>query len=157
MPRLQQRPRPAPPAPPPRPPGAAVSRYQRVELAPQTRDELAAALAELGLVPEWADPTLGLMLAGSLECAGEPVDLRLPAGTLGAVEDLGFILTDGQLTLICGELDRNLLTRRLVTPLIAAVASARARRFAADADLDLEESLAADGTRRLQLRPRGPR
>ena len=130
-----------------------MSRYQRVELAPQTRDELAAALAELGLVPEWADPALGLMLAGSLECAGEPVDLRLPAGTLGAVEDLGFILADGQLALVCGELDRNLLTRRLVTPLVAA---ARARSFAA-ADLEVEESLAADGTRRLQLRPRGPR
>lgn len=131
-----------------------MSRYQRVELAPQTRDELAAALAALGLVPEWADPAVGLMLTGSLECAGEPVDLRLPAGTLGAVEDLGFVLTPTGLALVCGELDRNLLTRRLLTPLLAQVAAARARSFAAAADLNLEESVQADGTRRLRLTPR---
>ncbi len=131
-----------------------MSRYQRVELAPQTRDELAAALAALGLVPEWADPNVGLMLTGSLECAGEPVDLRLPAGTLGAVEDLGFVLAPTGLALVCGELDRNLLARRLLTPLLAQVAAARARSFAAAAGLDLEESVQADGTRRLRLTPR---
>lgn len=131
-----------------------MSRYQRVELAPLTRDELSAALHELGLVPEWADPAVGLMLTGSLECAGEPVDLRLPAGTLGAVEDLGFLLTPTTLALVCGELDRNLLERRLLTPLRAAVAVARARSFAAAADLDLEETQQADGTRRLRLTPR---
>lgn len=134
-----------------------MSRYQRVELAPHTRDELAAALHELGLVPEWANPDVGLMLAGSLECAGEPVDLRLPAGTLGAVEDLGFILAPTGLALICGELDRTLLERRLLTPLRAAVAVARARSFAAAADLELEDSLSADGTRRLRLTPRPTR
>ena len=131
-----------------------MSRYQRVELAPLTRDELSAALHELGLVPEWADPAVGLMLTGSLECAGEPVDLRLPAGTLGAVEDLGFVLTPTGLALVCGELDRNLLTRRLLTPLLAQVAAARACSFAAAADLNLEESVQADGTRRLRLTPR---
>ncbi len=131
-----------------------VSRYERVELAPLTRDELTAGLAELGLTPTWADPTLGLMLAGSLECAGEPVDLRLPAGTLGAVEDFGFLLGEAGLALVCGELDRTLLTRRLVTPLVAAVAVARARRFAGAADLELEEHLEVDGTRRLRLHPR---
>ena len=131
-----------------------MSRYQRVELAPATRDELAAALHELGLVPEWADPSVGLMLTGSLECAGEPVDLRLPAGTLGAIEDLGFVLTPTSLALICGELDRNLLERGLLTPLRAAVAVARARSFATAADLDLEDTLGVDGTRRLRLTPR---
>ena len=131
-----------------------MSRYERVALAPLTRDELASALAELGLVPTWADPDVGLMLAGSLECAGEPVDLRLPAGTLGAVEDFGFLLAPAGLALVCGELDRNLLDRRLVTPLVAAVAVARARSFAAAADLELDEQLEVDGTRRLRLHPR---
>ena len=132
-----------------------MSRYERIELAPIARDELAVALTELGLTPTWADPTLGLMLTGSLECAGEPVDLRLPAGTLGAVEDFGFLLDPaGALALVCGELDRALLERRLLAPLVAAVATARARRFAAGADLRLEEVVEADGTRRLRLHPR---
>ncbi len=131
-----------------------MSRYEHVSLAPLARDELAAGLAELGLIPTWADPAVGLMLAGSLECAGEPVDVRLPAGTLGAIEDFGFLLTANGLALVCGELDRNLLARRLVTPLVAAVATARARHFASAAGLELEEQVEVDGTRRLRLHPR---
>lgn len=127
-----------------------MSRYQRLGLAPLTRDELASALAELGLVAEFAAPHTQLELQGSLECTGEPVDVRLPAGTLGAVEDLGFVLTP-TLALVCGELDRNLLQRRLVDPLTQAVATARARAAAAAAGLAVEEHLEADGTRRLLL------
>jgi len=132
-----------------------MSRYEHVVLAPLTREELAAGLAALGLVGVWADPAVGLMLSGSLECAGEPVDLRLPAGTLGAVEDLGFLLdAGGAPALVCGELDRALLERRLLAPLAEAVAVARARSLAADADLELDTRVEADGTRRLLLRPR---
>jgi hypothetical protein len=131
-----------------------VSRYQHLGLVPCTRDELAAGLAALGLAPEVADPTLGLMLAGSLECAGEPVDLRLPAGTLGAVEDFGFIVGGAAPALVCGEYDRARLERALVAPLTQEVAAARARRAAAAAGLELDEDLLADGTRRLRLRPR---
>lgn len=138
-----------------------MSRYQRLPLAPLTRDELAAGLAELGLTAEWADAHGQLELAGSLECTGEPVDVRLPAGTLGAVEDLGFVLASAPsstpaaaLALVCGELDRNLLERRLLAPLTAAVAAARARAAATAAGLDVDEHLAADGTRRLLLTPR---
>lgn len=130
-----------------------MSRYQRVELAPVTRDELAAALADLDLEATWADPAIGLMLTGSLECAGEPVDVRLPPGTLGTVEDFGFLLAPVP-ALVCGELDHSLLQKRLIAPLVAAVAVARARRFAADAALDVEEVVEVDGTRRLRLHPR---
>lgn len=139
-----------------------MSRYQRLALAPLTRDELAAGLTELGLTAEWADAHSQLELAGSLECTGEPVDVRLPAGTLGAVEDLGFVLApapssspaSSQLALVCGELDRNLLERRLLAPLTAAVAAARARAAATAAGLAVDEHLEADGTRRLLLTPR---
>lgn len=146
-----------------------MSRYQRLALAPLTRDELAAGLTELGLTAEWADANSQLELVGSLECTGEPVDVRLPAGTLGAVEDLGFVLgsasaptaTPGprsspssELALVCGELDRNLLERRLLAPLTAAVAAARARAAATAAGLSIDEHLEADGTRRLLLTPR---
>ncbi|MBL9106971.1 MAG: hypothetical protein JNL82_39080 [Myxococcales bacterium] len=124
-----------------------MSRYQRLGLAPLTREELAAGLAELGLVAEFAagDP---LELTGSLECAGEPVDVRLPAA-LGAVEDFGFLLSPP--ALVCGEYDRALLERRLVAPLTQAVALARARAAAAAAGLAVDEQVAADGTRRLTL------
>lgn len=146
-----------------------MSRYQRLTLAPLTRDELAAGLAELGLTAEWADADSQLELIGSLECTGEPVDVRLPAGTLGAVEDLGFVLgptsrpsglgsasapAAPQLALVCGELDRTLLERRLLAPLTAAVAAARARAAATAAGLTIDEHLEADGTRRLLLTPR---
>jgi len=132
-----------------------MSRYQHVVLAPITREELNAGLATLGLVGIWADPTVGLMLSGSLECAGEPVDLRLPAGTLGAIADLGFILdVAGRPALVCGELDRTLLERRLLAPLAEAIAVARASDLAAGADLELDTRIEADGTRRLLLRPR---
>lgn len=127
-----------------------MSRYQRLALAPLTRDELAAGLTELGLEFEWAGATSQLELTGSLECVGEPVDLRLPAGTLGAVEDLGFLLAP-TLALVCGEFDRAQLERRLVAPLTQAVAAARARAAAAAAGLTVDEHLEADGTRRLVL------
>lgn len=127
-----------------------MSRYQRLPLAPLTRDELAAGLAALGLTAEFAAAGSRLELAGSLECAGEPVDVRLPAGTLGSVEDLGFLLTAPP-ALVCGEYDRALLARRLLDPLTQAVAVARARAAAAAAGLDVDEELAADGTRRLTL------
>ena len=132
-----------------------VSRYQRVEIGPLTHAELEAGLAELGLTGVRADPAVGLMLAGSLECAGEPVDLRLAAGTLGAVEDFGFLFASGgPPALVCGEFDRALLSRRLLAPLAQAVARARTRELAADADLELVEDLEQGGVRRLHLRPR---
>jgi hypothetical protein len=127
-----------------------MSRYQRLALPPLTRDELAAALAALGLTAAWADPGDQLELTGSLECAGEPVDVRLPAGTLGAVEDLGFILGP-DLALVCGEYDRARLARDLLAPLVQSIAAARARAAADLAGLDVEEQRAADGTLRLTL------
>ncbi len=131
-----------------------MSRYQRVALGPMTRDELAAGLAALGLSGVWADPDVGLMLTGSLECAGEPVDVRLAPGTLGAVEDFGFLLAAPGPALVCGEYDRARLARDLLAPLAQAVAIARTRELAAAADLELTEEVEQDGARRLRLQPR---
>jgi hypothetical protein len=139
-----------------------MSRYQTLalgleltalgQLAPL--DQLALALDSLGLVverPEFAGDAV--MLRGSLECAGEPVALRLAAGTLDSVEDFGFVLVEGRVQLICGEVDRRLLERRLVERLAPALALVRTRRAAAAAGLELDERVEADGTRRIRLTP----
>jgi hypothetical protein len=133
---------------------ACVSRYVYVPAAALADlDEVAAALAVLGLPVERSHRPV--MLEGSFECPGEPVDLRLPAGTLDAVEDFGFVRTaDGPLRLVCAELDRTLLVERLLGPLHTAVTEARVRAAAAQAGLELEQATLADGHRRLVLRRR---
>jgi len=117
-------------------------------------DEVARALATMGL-PTQRGQRGAVMLEGSFECPGEPVDLRLPAGTLDAVEDFGFVrTTDGPLRLVCGELDRALLVERLLGPLRVAVTEARVRAAAAHAGLELEATTTTEGLRRLVLRRR---
>jgi hypothetical protein len=133
-----------------------VSRYQTIALSLGTssKPELIAGLLELGLHPEqgeFADDRV--MLHGSLECAGEPVDVRLPAGELGSVEDFGLVIAEGRWRLVCGDVDRKLLERRLIDPLAQALALLRVRRAAERADLVTSESVEPDGTRRLRLRP----
>lgn len=131
-----------------------MSRYVHVAATALTDlDEVALALASLGL-PVQRGPRGPVMLEGSFECPGEPVDLRLPAGTLDAVEDFGFVRTaEGPLRLVCGELDRTLLVDRLLGPLRTAVSEARIRSAAATAGLELE-AVTTEGPRRLVLRRR---
>lgn len=134
-----------------------MSRYVHVELGVHERPELVAGLLalELGLEIEQAEHRDDrLMLAGSLECAGEPVDLRLAAGSLGTVEDFGFVIDGerGRWRLVCGELDRRLLERDLLAPLRQTLALRATRRLAAAAGLELDERVEADGTRRIRLR-----
>ncbi|MEX1364677.1 MAG: hypothetical protein AB1Z98_16235, partial [Nannocystaceae bacterium] len=90
-----------------------MSRYVQVAApALSSLDELAAGLEALALPVQRArghQRSRRLMLEGSIECPGEPVDLRLPAGTLDAVEDFGFVQADDGVRLVCGELDRDLL------------------------------------------------
>jgi hypothetical protein len=132
-----------------------VSRYVHVAAtALADLDEVASALVAMGL-PAERSPRGAVMLEGSFECPGEPVDLRLPAGTLDAVEDFGFVRTaEGPLRLVCGELDRALLVERLLGPLRAAVTEARVRAAAAHAGLELEAITTTEGPRRLVLRRR---
>ncbi|NVB36736.1 hypothetical protein G6O69_02755 [Pseudenhygromyxa sp. WMMC2535] len=133
-----------------------MSRYVRVDLGlAVAREELLAALAALELGVEIEQAAFvddRVMLEGSLECAGEPVDLRLPAGTLGSVEDLGFVREADRWRLVCGELDTRTLEAELLAPLRQTLALARVRGAAAAAGLSLEEQLEADGSRRLRLR-----
>ncbi|MDC0673896.1 hypothetical protein [Nannocystis radixulma] len=133
----------------------AMSRYVRLDLGARelARADLLAALGELGLQTEVAEIPGGLMLEGNFECAGEPVDLRLPAGALAAVADFGLRAEGSTFILVCGEHDRALLSERLVAPLGRALAAARVRAAATAAGLDVDTTQAADGTLRLRVRP----
>jgi hypothetical protein len=101
----------------------AVSRYVEVALGEWTLAEVAAALTALGLAHQAGEQ----LLDGSLECAGEPVHVRVEPAPLDAVEDLGFRLDEGRLALVCGELDRDRLVADLLPRLRAAVAEVRLR------------------------------
>jgi len=132
-----------------------MSRYVRLDLGARelARADLLAALAELGLRAEVAEIPGGLMLDGNFECAGEPVDVRLPAGALTTVADFGLRAEAGTFVLVCGEHDRALLAERLVAPLTRTLTAARVRAAATAAGLDVETTQAADGTLRLRVRP----
>ena len=128
-----------------------MSRYVRLELAVASLDEVREALRVLKLPVEGGSRKV--MLQGSLECAGEPVDLRIPAGELGTVEDFGFVIEPQQLRLVCGELDRRLLEQELVPALHQSIGEARVRAAAEQADLEIAEiKTELDGSRRLILR-----
>jgi hypothetical protein len=130
-----------------------MSRYVHVATELRALDEVEVGLRALGLQFERAEVPRGLSLAGSLECAGEPVDLRLAAGAAGSVEDFGWRREDsGALTLICGEPDRGHLEVALLQPLRRQLATTRARAAASAAGLEVEEALDADGSLRLKLR-----
>jgi hypothetical protein len=110
-----------------------LSRYVEVALALRDLDEVATALASLGLVVERG--TDGLMLRGGLECTGAPVELRVTAGPFDTIEDFGLARRDdGTLVLVCGELDRGRLDATLVPAITTAVATLR---LGASVDLEL--------------------
>lgn len=130
-----------------------MSRFVRVQTHLRDLAELAEGLRALGLAPELADEPAGLMLQGSLECAGEPVDLRLAAGACGSVEDFGVRRADaGELVLVCGEPDRQHLEVHLLAPLRQALARLRAERAAARAGLEIDAVVDEEGALRLHLR-----
>ncbi len=132
-----------------------MSRFVRVQTQLRDRAALLEGLTALGLETIVADPRAPVMLEGSLECAGEPVELRLPAGPLETVEDFGFTRdARGVFQLVCGEYDRARLERDLLPTLAQHVAAAQARRLAAERGLELSETRDVDGTRRLKLRRR---
>jgi hypothetical protein len=132
--------------------GRALSRYVRLTCPRVGLEDVHAHLDACGLAHDLAGPRR-LMLEGSLECAGDPVDLRVPAGTLGTVEDFGFVVTDGEIELVCGELDRDVLLRSLLDPLRQALATRALATAASEAGLEIERAEAdARGTLRVVLR-----
>ena len=127
-----------------------MSRYVHLEL-PLRLDEAVEALAQLELTPTRGLHGGRIMLDGSLECAGEPVDLRLAAGVCGSVEDFGLVFNDGRCSLVCGDVDQRRLEREFLNPLLTKVSEARIRAGLAPGET-IETSVEADGTRRIVIR-----
>jgi hypothetical protein len=126
-----------------------MSRYVSVHLALDL-DETIAALEHVGLAVHRADDRV--MLRGTLECPGEPVHARIEEGPFDTIEDFGFVRDDNGVRLVCGELDRGRLERDLLPKLRAEVARARVQRAAEETGMTTEETIEADGTRRIKVR-----
>src|SRR5690606_22672401 len=133
-----------------------VSRYVQLTLALSGLDAVEEALRALGIPFE--RPGNRVSLRGSLECAGEPVDIRIEAGTLDAVEDFGFVVDASEagpsVRLVCGELDRAILQERLVGPVLQHAAAATVERAAAREGLDVTRERSLDGTERIVIKRR---
>lgn len=127
-----------------------MSRYVHIELRATTLEAVEVALRQLDL--PYARPRRRVRLQGSLECTGDPVDIRLEAGLLDTVEDFGFAVDDGVLRLICGELDETPLQEALLPKLRQSIAEQTVQQSAAREGLTVVGTRTeADGTRRLIL------
>jgi hypothetical protein len=127
-----------------------MSRYVRVELPLRELADVEAAMGRLGVaVQRGVD---GVMLSGSLECPGEPVDLRIEGGAFDTVEDFGFVESNDSIRLVCGELDRRHLEERMLPQLQAEVATLLLERAADRAGVHTTVTVEPDGTRRVKLR-----
>jgi hypothetical protein len=127
-----------------------VSQYVESEVAGISVAELQAALEALGLVSEHATRSDGmLMLEDCLESAGRPVHLRLEAGILDTAEDFGFLTDGGRVRLVCGDIDRNLLSARLLAPLHANIVEAR---LGVHAGLRVESPVSVDDSDEVLIR-----
>ncbi|MGH1340067.1 MAG: hypothetical protein ACRBN8_00845 [Nannocystales bacterium] len=127
-----------------------MSRYVHIELRATSLDAVEAALSTLNL--PYVRPRRRVRLEGSLECTGDPVDIRLEAGVCDTVEDFGFVVDDGVLRLVCGELDQAQLETALVPKLRQTTAVEAVERAVAGQGMRIHEAAAdADGTRRLIL------
>ena len=131
-----------------------MSRYLHLELSHITLEELPSALEFFKIPHEIAHAGELLTLEGSLECVGDPVQIRLPSGSCNTVEDYGFVLVEGKLHLICGEYDRRLLQDTLIHPLSQHIMLKRAQKLATKNGMHIEDTLEIDGTRRIRLTPK---
>lgn len=131
-----------------------MSRYVRLDCPNLSLAQLRDRLDAMGIAYEAAGRRR-LMLQGSLECAGEPVDVRCAPGVAGAVEDFGFVIEDGQLRLVCGDVDRDCVRADVLQPLLQSVAEAEVRAMAERAGLEVERvSTDAQGQRKVVLKQR---
>lgn len=125
-----------------------MSRYVDVAIPLRDLETVASALRTLGIAFERGP----VALQGSLECEGEPVDLRLAMGTCATVEDFGFVAGAAGVRLVCGELDRARLERELIPALTRVRVQALVQRAAAATDLEVETQRLPGGGRRIVLR-----
>ena len=104
-----------------------MSHFIAVELPLRAvgKTELCDALAKLKLDYTFENDEQ-VLLEASLECAPEPVDLRVQSGALQNIADFGFSWTDGRLDLICSDVDQSILERDLLPRLAQMIVATRA-------------------------------
>lgn len=100
--------------------------------------QLQSALQDQG-IEVIARPGRKILLPVSPECIAEPVDLMCAAGTAQALEAWGFREHKGQVELVCGEFDRNILQEGLLDPLRRAIALKRVTKALEDIDQELDQ------------------
>ncbi|RMG93747.1 MAG: hypothetical protein D6705_17830 [Deltaproteobacteria bacterium] len=101
-----------------------MSQYVHVDVPIESREELLAALSACGLVHQVAGAE-GLVLEGSVECAGDPVDVRVAPEAAETVQDWGFSYENGRVMLVCADVDRPRLERQIVPRITAEIVRAR--------------------------------
>lgn len=125
-----------------------MSRYVSLDIEIHDRGCIIETLRGRAIAAQVAPEGEAIMLDGSLECAGEPVEIRVGPGAYGAVEDFGFTRTQTGYRLVCGEHDRKRLEASLLVDLREQTAVEAAQREG----LEVERHVENDGTRRLVLR-----
>jgi hypothetical protein len=113
-----------------------MSRYVTIEIDLGSLVEIRGDLEALDIVVEATGRRS--MLSDSLECAGEPVDLRIAAGPFGTVADFGFVEHERRIGLVCSDLDRDLLEAHLLGPLRLRAAERALHRCAEATELETE-------------------
>jgi len=121
-----------------------MSRYVHLDLPVEDRAELTRALDALG-VPYTTAGAEGLLLDGSLECAGEPVDVRIAPEVFGTIQDWGLRRAARTIEVVCGDTDRRHLTQTVLPRILAQVTAARLEA----AGHRTRHVVDADGTHRL--------
>jgi hypothetical protein len=127
-----------------------MSRYVTLALTVRDIEDVAHALQRLDIAVERGVDRV--MLRGSLECAGEPVDLRVEPDAFDTIEDFGFVREGDTIRLVCGELDRGRLESSMLPALQAEVAALQVQRAAHASGVQTTVTLEPDGTRRIKLR-----
>jgi len=120
-----------------------MSRYVRLDLPLHTLSDVRECLERLK-IPFEAGP---VALEGTFECSGEPVALRLLAGSFDAVQDFGFV-ADPTPRLVCGELDRRLLAAELLPRLVRDHVDHRLHLALRSNDLEIERVTTDERNRR---------
>ena len=127
-----------------------MSRFVEVRLQAPTLEPVLQALTVIGV--RWERGDEPLLLAGGLECADEPVDVKILRDGWNTASDFGLSLAAGDVRLLCGEHDLPVLTRTLLPRLRAELARAALARTT---ELEVGQVLeTTDGRLRLSLRPR---
>lgn len=100
--------------------------------------ELHAALLERGIEVQQKSGRR-LLLPVSSECIAEPVDLLCKAGSADTLEAWGFRIQEGQVQLVCGQFDQEVLQSGLLDPIRRSLALTRVKHALTELQEEFEQ------------------